>query len=139
MSIVGAQIDLGGHAWRIASVVREGPAWKLVLRTSDGEAGTMTARVEGTHPPQTLGEVRNALENPDSRTFLDASGSPWRAELIPQYKNGQALGRLLVLTSKRSSERHKLVFTPVVGLAVLTDQDLRAWLKAGRGAGAPAG
>ncbi len=139
MSIVGAQLELGGHAWRVASVVREGPAWKLVLRTADGESGTMTARVEGAQPPQTLGEVRNALENPDSRTFLDESGSPWRAELVPRYKDGQELGRLLVLTSKRSSERHKLVFTSVVGLAVLTDQDLRAWLKAGRAAAAPAG
>ncbi|NNM32682.1 MAG: hypothetical protein HKO53_06430, partial [Gemmatimonadetes bacterium] len=46
---------------------------------------------------------------------------------------------LLILTSERSSERHKLRFTSVVGLSVLTDQDLRAWLQAGRAAQAPAG
>lgn len=139
MSIVGTQIDLGGHQWRVASVVREGPAWKLVLRTADGESGTMTARVEGVQPPQSLGEVRNALENPDARTFLDAAGGRWRAELMPHVQNGQMLGRLLILTSERSSERHKLRFTAVVGLAVLTDKDLRAWLEAGRAAATPAG
>jgi hypothetical protein len=99
----------------------------------------MTSRVEGASPPQSLGEVRNALENPDARTFLDAAGAPWRAELMPHYQDGQMVGRLLILRSERSSERHKLRFTSVVGLAVLTDHDLRAWLEAGRAAAAPAG
>lgn len=139
MSIVGTQIDLGGHRWKVASVVREGPAWKLVLRTADGESGTMTARVEGVTPPQSLGEVRNALESPDARTFRDEAGNRWRAELVPHFQDGQVVGRIMILSSQRSSERHKLRFTSVVGLAVLTDDDLRAWLEAGRSARAPAG
>ncbi|MGI9627585.1 MAG: hypothetical protein ACR2QM_12165, partial [Longimicrobiales bacterium] len=67
MSLIGSELETGGHAWRVASVVREGPEWRILLKTRDG-SGTLTARTEGVAAPTTLGDLRQALVRPEART-----------------------------------------------------------------------
>ncbi|MGI9627333.1 MAG: hypothetical protein ACR2QM_10895, partial [Longimicrobiales bacterium] len=114
--------------------VREGPEWRILLKTRDG-SGTITARTEGVSAPTTLGDLRQALERPEARTFLDESGARWRAELIPNYEGGQADGELLMLSAERRSDRLKIRYASLASLSVLTDVQLRKSLEAARRAG----
>ena len=131
MSLIGSELEMGGHAWRVASVRREGPEWRVVLKTLAEGAGTMTARTEGVDPPTTLGDLRHALQRPESRTFLDELGARWRAEVIPDYGSPNG-ANVMVLSAEMSSDRHKLAYTSLASLAVLTDGDPRKSLEAAR-------
>ena len=137
MSLVGSELEMGGHGWRVTSVVREGPEWRIVLKTLDGASGTITTRTEGVDPPTTPGELRHALERPESRSFLDEAGARWRAELVPRLEGGKSVGEMLVLAAERTSERYRMPYTTLASLAVLSDRDLRASLSAARRPAAP--
>lgn len=137
MSLVGSRFELGGHTWRVTSVLREGPAWRVVMKAAGSPESTMTVKIDGTSPPGSLGPVRDALQDPEARSFADEGGARWKAELVPQWQDGRFLGRVMILSATGRSARFKVHYTALASLAVLTDGDLRQWLAAARRTAAP--
>lgn len=125
MSLMGHELELGGRRWAVASVVREGPEWRILLRGTDDPKATLTTRHEGVTPPGSVGELRSALSRPESRTFVDERGDRWKVEVIPRMESGRRVGDDLSFSAAMTSQRLRVRHDTVTSIAVVTDGELR--------------
>ena len=134
MGLIGSQIETGGRNWRVASIVRGGPEFRIVFRAVDEPGDTLTARVEGVTPPSSLGDLRAALSHAEARTFHDETGARWKVEIRPHFEGGRPKGEYLVFSAEMSSERFKMRHDSPMRLSSLSDVELRKGLRWARDA-----
>ena len=138
MSIANLELELVERRWKVASVVREGPAWRILLRATEEPHDTMTLRHTGTKPPASIGEMKTALRNPVTRTMTDEAGQRWRVEVVPRMEGGRHVGEQLAFSAERTSQRVRVNVDTMTNVAHVPDFELRRALSDGLKAVQPA-
>lgn len=117
VSIIGLTLEHGEHPWEVTSVRREGPEYRITLRSARDQRCRLIAYVEGPAAPQTP-QLRHALATARYRSFVDNQDRVWRAEISPRYELGTLQGNWLVFSAEDGPDRAKFPYDgePALGL-----------------------
>lgn len=133
MSLSGTRFEQGGHTWEVTSSRREGPEWRINLRSVSEPRCRMTGYLETARPPHTSDVVRG-LKEPRYRWFVDNEDRVWRAEVSPRYDFGRVVGAWVVFAADDGPDREKYSLDAAPELGMLQDiQLLELLLRARKG------
>jgi len=120
VSIVGLRMDQGGHNWEVTAARREGPEWRITLRSAGDPRCRLVVYIEG---PETPGSttVTRALAQARYRWFVDNQDRVWRAEVSPRYELGTLRGHWVVFSAEDGPDREKYSADQVLPLGALPD------------------
>ncbi len=127
MSIVGLTLEHNGHPWEVTAARREGPEWRITLRSVPDPRCRLIAYSEGSVAPQAPA-LRHLLADARYRWFVDNQDRVWRAEISPRYEYGAVQGSWLVFSAEDGPDRAKFAYEAATGLGVLPDIKLLEFL-----------
>lgn len=127
MSIVGLTVEHGEHPWEVTAVRREGPEFRITLRSARDQRCRLIAYLEGPAVPQ-AGQIRHAMAEARYRSFVDNGDRVWRAEISPRYELGAIQGSWLVFSAEDGPDRAKYAYEEQTGLGLLPEIKLLEFL-----------
>lgn len=127
MSIMGLTVEQGGHPWEVTAVRREGPEWRVTLRSAREPRCRLIAYIEGPGKPQAT-QLKHALADARYRWFIDNSNRVWRAEISPRYEYGTLHGSWIVFSAEDGPDRTKYAYEGSAGLGILPEIKLLEFL-----------
>ena len=120
MGIQGTKIPRGGHTWEVTSAKREGPQWRVSLKSVEDPRCRLQTYVEGARPPQ-ASMLAVAVQQPQYRWFVDNQDRVWRAETGPRYELGQMLGQVITFSPETGQDRYRYPYEEVESLGLIQD------------------